>query len=720
MATETTVEELLSELTVEEKCTLVSGASDPTGRATGYLEGVERLDVPSLGMADGPLGVRIPHERATAFPAPLSLAATFDTELAYEHGAALGRETREKGMDSVLAPGTNLIRTPQNGRNFEYFSEDPLHSAAFAAAVTAGIESQDVVATPKHYVANNQETDRVSVSAEVSERALRELYLPSFEAAVDAGAGSVMTAYNAVNGTSMSEHGHLVRDVLKDEFGFEGYVVSDWFATEGAAAAANGGLDVEMPGIPMTEMANMMSDDASPEDDPVETSVPSAETADSKSETPEIPFETTGAIPDPSTCERFSEALVPAIESGEVPEERLDDMVRRVLTVMADRGILDDSRVDPGSVDVSDHHNHAERVAARGTVLLENDGLLPLADDADVAVIGPNIDEALLGGGGSSEVEAANPQSPATGIEERSEGDVSLAYGLPPVESVSMMDIFQPETDDDEPTRKPDIENAAQVAKDADVSVVFVRDVTTEAMDRESLELPGRQHELVEAVAEANDRTIVVVNSSGPVAMPWREAVAAVVEGWYPGQAHGTATAAVLYGDTDPSGRLPVTFAPEEAYPTSAKRRFPGEDGSVRYEEGVFVGYRAFDSDTSEPTYPFGHGHSYADFTYGDATLDDGRLSVPVENVSDRDGHEVVQAYVRPPETTVDRPERELAGFAAIEVPAGDTTTAEIDLDDRAFDRYDESEGWTTDPGTYTIEVGRSVRDVRTEVEVER
>ncbi len=622
-------------------------------------------------------------------------------------------------MDALLAPGVNLIRVPQNGRNFEYFSEDPVQSAAFARAVTAGIESEDVVATPKHYVANNQETSRASVSVDVSERALRELYLPSFEAAVDAGAGSVMTAYNAVNGTPMSEHGRLNRDVLKDEFGFEGFVVSDWFATEGAAAAANGGLDVEMPGVPMAELASSMAGDGnSPGADLFGGDGPADEQGAGDGAFGMSP-EFADGMPDPTTCERFAEALVPAVESGAVPTERLDDMVRRVLTVMSERGILDGSRDESGAVDTTEHREHAERVAVRGTVLLNNDGILPLADDADVALVGPNVEEALLGGGGSSEIAAANPRSPVDGITDRSAGEVTVTYGLPPVEGVSMLDMFGPDTDDG-PDREPDIEGAARAAAAADVAVVFVRDVASEAVDRPSLALPERQDELVEVVAEANDRTVVVVNSSGPVEMPWRESVAAIVEGWYPGQAHGDAAAAVLFGDADPGGRLPVTFAPEPTYPTATEQRFPGEDGTVRYDEDVFVGYRYFDARDTEPTYPFGHGLSYAEFTYVDAELDDGTLSVTLENESDRDGREVVQAYVRPPETDADRPVRELGGFEAVSVPAGGRRTVEIDLSERAFGRYDESAGWTVDPGTYTVAVGRSSRDVRIEREVIR
>lgn len=709
------IDELLAELTLAEKVRLTHGAVDPDGRATGYVEGVERLGVPPLRMVDGPLGVRIPGESSTAFPAPLALAATFDTELAGEFGRALGRETRGKGQDVLLAPGMNLIRVPQNGRNFEYFSEDPIHAGAFSAAVVAGIESMDVIATPKHYVGNNQETARANVDVRVSERALRELYLPAFEAAVDAGAGSIMTAYNTVNGTRMSDHSRLIADVLKGEFNFDGFVVSDWFGTERAAAAANGGLDVEMPGISMAELsASMADDDAGDAGDADDADGAPADGLDA------LPPEIAEGMPDPETCERFAETLANAVRSGIVPEQRLDDMVRRVLGQMDRVGLLGGERV-AGAVDTDAHRELAERIATRGTVLLENDGVLPLADDATVAVVGPNVDEAVLGGGGSSETSPVVERAPAEAIRERAAGDVEVVHGLPRVEGVSLLDYMAGETDR-EPAGEVELDAAGSAAATADVAVVFVQDVVTEAKDRETLTLPDRQDELIEAVADANSRTVVVLNTSGPVETPWREDVAAVVANWYPGQAHGDAIASVVYGDADPAGRLPVTFAPEATYPASSERRFPGVDGQVHYDEGVFVGYRHFDAADVAPIYPFGHGHSYADFAYREADVDGAgeTVTVTVANTADRDGREVVQAYVRPPATEgVTRPDRELVGFASVMVPAGERATVEIDVNERAFARYGD-DGWTVDPGIYTVEVGRSAGDPRLELPVEK
>jgi len=699
------IADLVESLTRAEKLALVHGAPDPDGTATGYLPGVDRVGVPELKLADGPLGVRTPGQAATAFPASIALAATFDDELARRQGAAIGREANARGQDVLLGPGLNLIRVPHCGRNFEYFSEDPVLTGAFAGAVVEGLQSEDVVATPKHFVANNQETKRTRVSADVSERALRECYLPGFRAAVDAGAGAMMTAYNRVNGTHVSDHHRLLTEILKDEWEFEGFVMSDWFGTETTVGAANAGLDLEMPGITSEEMMESFD-------------MPDLELSD-------IDFGNADALPTPETAgtRMFAEPLDEAIDAGDVPEARLDDMVARILGQMERFGVLDDER-NEGEIDTPEHRKIAEAVATRGTVLLENDGVLPLDDDADVAVVGPAANVAMLGGGGSSEMTAFDETPTVDGIRERSRGTVTYAQGVPEIEIPSFFDdIFgDDEEDGDGEPGDVAIDDAVEAARTADVAVVVVQDATTEAEDRDDLRLPGDQDDLVEAVAAANDRTVVVVQSSGPVELPWRDDVAAVVESWYPGQADGDAVASVLYGDADAGGRLPVTFAPESAYPATEPHQYPGVDDEVRYDEGVFVGYRHFDDTDAEPTYPFGHGLSYAEFDYRDVEMvDDETVRVTVENTSARDGREVVQAYVRPPRVAdVDRPLREFAGHTAVEIPAGESVTVDVTLDDLAFRRYDESDGWTVDPGAYGVEVGRSSRDVRAETGISR
>ncbi|WP_459193771.1 beta-glucosidase [Halosimplex sp. J119] len=696
------VSDLLDGLTLDEKVSLTHGAADTDGTATGFVPGIERLDLPAVRLSDGPLGVRT-DEPATAFPAPMALAASFDTDLAREFGAALGREATARNQDVLLGPGLNLVRVPHCGRNFEYYAEDPVVTGRFAAGVVEGIESEDVIATPKHFAANNQETARASVSAEVDERVLRELYLPGFRDAVEAGAGAVMSAYNRVNGTYMSEHEHLLTEVLKEEWGFDGAVMSDWFGTESVVDAANGGLDLQMPGISARELFESMG-------------MPGDEFDPSG-------FDYADGMPDPRSGGLFREDLADAVEAGDVPESRLDDMVERFLTQLDRHGLLGGTRDDEGAIDTPEHRELAERIAVRGTVLLENDGALPLEDDADIAVIGPNVDDAITGGGGSSETTPFTETTPVEGIEARADGDVSVAHGAPRIEDISLFDGFGGGEDTEDEGPDVSMDDAVAAAEDADVAVVFVRDQATEAADRETLALPGEQDELIEAVAAANDRTVVVLNTSGPVETPWREDVAAVVAGWYPGQAHGDAAAAVLYGDSDPGGRLPVTFAPEEEYPANTERRFPGVDGEVHYEEGLLVGYRHFDATDADPTYPFGHGQSYTEFEYSDAeAVDEATVEVTVENTGERSGREVVQAYVDSPEAPddLDRPPRELGGFVALALDPGESRRVAVDLDERAFGRYDESDGWTVDAGEHVVSVGRSSRDLRLDATIER
>ncbi|MEF8822294.1 MAG: glycoside hydrolase family 3 C-terminal domain-containing protein, partial [Halovenus sp.] len=684
-----TISRLLETLTRGEKLGLVRGAADPAGTATGYVAGIERLGIPPLRLVDGPLGVRIPDESATAFPAPIAVASTFDPTAAYRKGAAMAREAAAHGQDVLLAPGLNLIRIPHCGRNFEYYSEDPILTGSIAASAVEGIQSEEVLATPKHYVANNQETDRVTVSADSSERTLRERYLPGFHDAVDAGAGAIMTAYNRVNGTHMSEHRELVTGVLKEEWGFDGVVMSDWYGTESTVAAANAGLDLEMPGIEPDEQIGGAADE---------------ETADQTTDFGAL----AGGMPDPENVGQFDQALSEAIDSGAVPESRLDEMVRRVLGAIERLDRLDGDR-PVGELDTPDHRTLAEELAARGTVVLENDGVLPLAAETEIAVIGPNVHEATLGGGGSSETTPFVTTSTAAGLRDRADGAVTVCRGHPEIEDLSFFDVIAGESTGrtDENKIETEFDSAADAAAGAEVAIVVVRDRATEAKDRESLALPGEQDGLVEAVAAANDRTVVVIQSSGPVETPWRDSVAAVVEAWYPGQADGAALASVLYGDIDASGRLPVTFAPAAAYPASSPEQYPGVAGRASYSEGVFVGYHHFDASGTDPTYPFGHGCSYATFAYRDLTVtDEGAVELTVENTGDRDGREVVQAYVCPPESDIERPERELGGFAAVDVAGGASERVRIDLDDRAFSYYDD--GWVLESGEYTVEVGRS------------
>jgi beta-glucosidase len=695
--TKGSVSGLVERLTLDEKIDLVHGTADPSGEAVGYVPPVGRLDIPALRMVDGPLGVRLPDGSSTAFPASISLASTWDPALAREQGIAMGREVRAHGQNVLLGPGTNLIRVPNCGRNFEYYSEDPLLSAAFATEMIAGIQSEDVVATVKHYVANNQERNRYDVSADVSERALREIYLPAFRAAVEeADVGAVMTAYNRVNGTHMSDHRRLLSDVLKAEFGFEGVVMSDWYGVETTAGAARAGLDLEMPGQPSDKeaLAEMLDVEVDPDD---------------------IRFPDT--LPDMSEGGFFDEPLREAVETGEIDESVVDEKVRRILGTMDRFGLFAD-RGDDGALDAPEHRDLAREIAVEGTVLLRNDGALPLAEDATLAVLGPNADEAKLGGGGSSEVTPFVETAPVDGLRDRA-AECRFERGVPRITESSLFDEFVPAhlLPEDDEDGDADFDAAVETAAAADCAVVVAQDDTTESEDRDDLRLPGRQDDLVEAVADAAERTVVVLRTGGPVELPWVDDVDAVVQTWYPGQADGDALAAVLYGDADPGGRLPVTFAPEADYPTASEAAFPGVDDVARYDEGVFVGYRHFDRNGVDPTFPFGHGRSYADFEYGEATVKrDGTevtVNVPVSNVAEHSGTEVVQVYVREDDPAVPRPDRELGGFEKVRLAAGEHEPVSVTLDADAFAYYDEDDGWTVPGGEFTLLVGRSSRDVR-------
>jgi len=711
MGSDSRVESVLDELTTEEKLRLVRGRADPTGRATGFLAGVDRVGVPPLRFVDGPLGVR--DGKATAFPASIAVGATWDPSLARRLGAALATEARAKGHRVLLAPGLNVIRVPTCGRNFEYLSEDPRLSARVGAAYVEGVESNGVGATAKHFVANNQERNRDEIDVVADERTLREVYLPAFRAAVEAGASAVMTAYNRVNGTYMSEHAPLLR-VLREEWGFTGITVSDWWGTHDGVAAAKGGLDVEMPGVspldqfaPRSRLLGALSTVGLSErlgiDPPLYWR-------------PVDRFLADDGQPDPYPSAFFGDRLRRALESGAVDESVLDEKVRRVLGLYERLGAIGRSDDPPvRSVDRDAHHDLAREGAIRGTVLLANDGVLPLGGAETLAVVGPNADEAKIGGGGSSEVTPTRATSPLVGLRERAP-EVTFERGTERVPNPSMFD-----TPWDTLARRVrsggDIGSAVTAAAAADVAVVVVQDAATESEDRDGMALPGDQDRLVAAVADANPRTVVVCRSSGPVEMPWLDAVGAVVQTWYPGQTDGEALAAVLYGE-DPGGRLPVTFGRRFAdYPVAGESRYPGVDGRAQYDEGVFVGYRGVDRDGVDPLFPFGHGRSYATFVYDDLAVEhasDGlEVSVTVENCSNRAGREVVQAYVSPPEGPVDRPERELGGFAPVALEAGERRRVDLSVPRRTLARYDEADGWTVDAGTYAVAVGRSSRDHR-------
>ncbi|MEU0671956.1 glycoside hydrolase family 3 C-terminal domain-containing protein [Streptomyces sp. NPDC006172] len=647
-----------AELSLDEKTALLSGHD------FWSTEPAEHAGIPSLVLSDGPHGVRrqrqdadhlglYDSEPATCFPPAVSLAAGWDPDLVGRVGEALGREARALGVDVLLGPGVNIKRSPLCGRNFEYFSEDPLLSGVLGAAHVRGVQSQGVGSSVKHFAVNNQETDRMRVSADVDERTLREIYFPAFEHIVTrARPATVMCSYNRVNGTYASESRWLLTQVLREEWGFGGLVVSDWGAVGDRVAALLAGTDLEMPG-------NSRGTDAE---------------------------------------------VAAAVRSGGLDEAVVDTAVARL------RGLADRvrARADSVTVDFDAHHRLAREAAADCLVLLKNDNrALPLPPAGRVAVIGEFGAALRYQGGGSSHVNAARVDSPVDELRVLLPGaQVDFAQGY-------------------DTTGRSDArllrEEAVALAAGADTAVLVVgltEADESEGFDREHLLLPPEQIELVRAVAGAARRAVVVLLNGGVVTLEgWHDEVDAVLEAWLPGQAGGGAIADVLTGRVNPSGRL-AESVPLRLADTPAYLNFPGEQGHVRYGEGVMVGYRYYETAGVPVRYPFGHGLSYTTFDRtGFRVTADGpdtaTVGVTVTNTGDRFGKHVVQIYVTAPRRPVSSPARELRGFAKVALAPGESTTVEITLDRRAFAHWDITRhDWTVAPGPYRVQLADNAHDV--------
>ncbi|WP_062353460.1 beta-glucosidase family protein [Herbidospora yilanensis] len=745
------------------------------GQDMWTLPAAPEIGLPSLVTSDGPIGVRGPRwiagDPAVALPSPTALAATWDVGLARRVGELLAAECRRKGVHVLLAPTVNLHRTPLGGRHFECFSEDPLLTGEIGAAYVTGVQSGGVGVTLKHFVANDSETDRMTVDVRVDERTLRELYLAPFELVVRRAAPwGVMAAYNGVNGLPMCEHAGLIEGVLRGEWGFDGVVMSDWTAARDAVGCALGGLDLAMPGP--------------------------------------------GSV--------YGEPLARAVRDGLVPEELLDRKVARLRTLL-DRADLS-GRESPDGVAL------AREVAARSATLLANDGVLPLAPSAKVALIGGLAADARILGGGSALVFPEHAVSPlegltAAGVEvtysrgaDASDrigsavmaatatardaagrilgefplhdgtlvwlGDVPVPYeDLHSVEISGVLDaapgwntlavegvgrftleadgrtlfdgVVHPTGDDPmaafflppqhevladlpgpvvvslvhtvthaptyqpfvgfslchrppRPTTGRMISEAVAAAAAADVAVVVVgtsKEVESEGFDRTSLRLPGRQDELVAKVAAANPRTVVVVNAGSPVEMPWRDEVAAILLTWFPGQEGGHALADVLTGAAEPGGRLPTTWP--AALGDCPVTNVTPTGGVLAYDEGRFIGYRAWDRHDTAPAFPFGHGLGYTTWSYDEIAVDGMTVTVTLTNTGDRPGREVVQVYLAP-EDPGDRPARWLAAFTTCEAEPGETVSVGVEIPRRAVEVWTEN-GWQAVPGRYRVLSGLSV-----------
>ena len=659
---------LLGQLTLEEKASLCLGSD------FWHTAPVERLGIPAIMVSDGPHGLRKQPDEgdhvgisgsvpATCFPTACALGSSWDPQLVRRVGEALGREARAQAVAVVLGPGINIKRSPLCGRNFEYFSEDPVLSGVLGAAMIDGIQSQGVGTSLKHYAVNNQETDRLRVSAEVDERTLREIYLAGFERAVtQARPWTVMCAYNKVNGVHASQNAWLLTTILRNEWGFDGLVVSDWGAVHDRVAALAAGLDLEMP-------PNLGVSDA---------------------------------------------AILTAVRTGRLEEGVLDAAVARVLRLV-DHATANTE--PPPVVDLDAHHALARATATECAVLVKNeDHLLPLRPTAGttIAVIGEFARTPRYQGAGSSQV---NPTRVDITLDE-------LRSAVPDQVEITFAAGYGINTSDHDEELAAE---AVALAGQADVVVAFLGLPATdesEGFDRSHMNLPANQTALLSRIADANPNLAVVLANGSVVRLAdWEQHAKAVLECWLSGQAAGGAAADLLLGAANPSGRLAETL-PLRLEDTPAYLNFPGEAGHVRYGEGIFVGYRGYDALDRQVSYPFGHGLSYTSFGYSDLSADvtgrpqDGDLLVNVScrvtNTGDRRGKEVVQLYVRDPEASVARPVRELKAFAKVDLDPGETAAVDFALTARDLSYWSTSlNGWALEGGEFEFAVGASSRDLR-------
>ncbi|UFW67682.1 glycoside hydrolase family 3 C-terminal domain-containing protein (plasmid) [Rhizobium laguerreae] len=802
------IDSILDKMTLEEQVSLLSGADFWT------TVPVERLNVPKIKVTDGPNGARgagslVGGVKATCFPVAIALGATWNPDLVERMGVALAQQAKSKGAAVLLAPTVNIHRSGLNGRNFECCSEDPMLTAELAVAYIKGVQSQGIAATIKHFAGNESEIERQTMSSDIDERTLREIYFPPFEQAVRrAGVMAVMSSYNRLNGTYTSEHAWLLTKVLREEWGFDGIVMSDWFGSHSTAETINAGLDLEMPG----------------------------------------PARDRG------------EKLVAAVREGKVEAATVRAAARRILLLLERVGAFEKKPdLTEQAVDLPEDRALIRRLGAEGAVLLKNDSILPLAKTSldRIAVIGPNAASARVMGGGSAQIAAHYTVSPLDGIRAALSNANSVSYAvgcrhnrltevfkgkitveyfkgrgcqgdplhvetvdkgeffwfelpsgeLDPADFSARMTMqFVPEESGDhlfgmtnaglarlfvndrlavdghdgwtrgenyfgtandeqrgtvaldagkahtvtveydtpvatgeginltairfgveKPLGEADMRQAVETALNADVTLLFVgRDGEwdTEGLDLPDMRLPGRQEELIERVAAVNANTVVVLQTGGPVEMPWLGKVRAVLQIWYPGQELGNAVADVLFGDVEPGGRLPQTFPKalaDNSAITGDPAVYPGKDGHVRYAEGVFVGYRHHDTRAIEPLFPFGFGLGYTRFSWGkprlsasDMGAEGVTVSVDLTNIGDRAGSELVQLYVRSPKSKVERPDKELRAFAKLSLLPGETGTAVMKILPRDLAYFDvEAGAFRAEPGGYQLVVAANAADIR-------
>ncbi|WP_373731193.1 glycoside hydrolase family 3 C-terminal domain-containing protein [Bacteroides heparinolyticus] len=698
------VEDALARLTLEEKVAMVHAQSKFSS------PGVPRLGIPEFWMTDGPHGIRPEvlwdewdqagwtNDSCVAYPALTCLAATWNPEMSLLYGKSIGEEARYRGKTVLLGPGVNIYRTPLNGRNFEYMGEDPYLAARMVVPYVQGVQQNGVAACVKHFALNNHEVNRHTTNAVVDDRALYEIYLPAFKAAVREGkAWSIMGAYNLYKGQHACHNQYLLNDILKGEWGFDGVVVSDWGGVHDTDQAIANGLDMEFG-----SWTNGLSNGASNAYDNYYLAMP----------------------------------YLQRIREGKVGIRELDDKVRRILR-LAFRTTMNTDRPF-GSLNSPAHYEAARRIGEEGIVLLQNrNNVLPidLNKTRKIAVIGENAIKMMTVGGGSSSLKVQRECSPLDGIGQRVGGKAEVVYARGYVGDASgeYNGVVTGQNLKDERTPEELIEEAVRVARDADY-VIFIGGLNKSAgqdcedSDRKGLDLPYGQDAVISALAKVSKKLVVVNISGNAVAMPWVNDVPAIVQAWYLGSEAGSALAAVLMGDVNPSGKLPFTFpAKLEDVPAHSLGEYTGAQSEsvidIRYNEGIFVGYRWADKQKKvKPLFPFGHGLSYTTFEYGKPTVDSkvmtagGTLTVKVtvSNTGAREGQEVVQLYISDKKSSLPRPVKELKGFQKIKLAPGEVREVSFVIDREALSFFDDARHtWVAEPGRFEAVVAASATDVR-------
>ena len=688
------IEKLIKKMTLEEKVGLLHGNSK------FYVAGVERLGIPEWSLSDGPHGVRAEINRhdwayagwtndsASYFPTGTAFAAAWNPELAYRRGEVLGEEARWRKKDVLLGPGVNIIRSPLCGRNFEYMSEDPYMNSVLAVAYIKGLQSRDVACSVKHFAVNNQETNRTTVDVECSERALREIYLPAFKAAVqEGGALTVMAAYNKFRGEFCAENNYLVRKILRNEWGFDGVYVTDWGAAHSTVPSMEAGLDLEM-----------------------------------------------GTLIDKYEDWYYANPLIEAVKSGKVPMSLVDEKVGDVLRVMIKTNVLDPKkRFGPGSMNTKEHQQATYDAAAEAIVLLKNqNNLLPLdfSSIKSLAVIGDNATRKHSNGGLSSEIKAVYEVTPLGALRAKwgDKVDIRFAQGYEKLSTfVEGSNNGQSSGTFSSKTQESDalLKEAVEVARTSDVALLVCglnHDYDTESFDRLNMDIPYGQVELIQEVVKANPRTIVVMIAGSPLNMAAVDICSpAIVWAWFNGMEGGNALVDVLSGKVNPSGKMPFTTPVSlDQSPAHALGNFPGRDLKVNYEEDILVGYRWFDTKGLPVVYPFGYGLSYTTFNYSNLNTDKKtydqadtiQATFTLTNTGDREGAEVAQLYVSDPVCSVMRPVKELKGFKKVFLKPGESRRITLDIPVSSLAFYSEAQSqFVVEPGEFILQLGASTSD---------